>query len=480
MRTETATTAGTPRTVVKENRRAGRARGAGATVPVIDRRRGSAPGHGTSTLDELFGRVAARRPGAVAVENGRHGITYEGAQKRSGRLATAMLRSGVQLGDPVLVHCTDHVQTLVAHLAVLKVGGVCVPVPGGADEGGRERAAAVSGAELVLCSGATRRGWPLPAIVLDDERTWARITPLHIDRSLPRSSATDAAYLLVGREPTAAPTGHLIDHRAWLLALADRARRAGRAESGVLCCQEPGDPDTLTSLWWAISAGGTLYDRQPAVDGAGRGRPMAVGRYTAAVFSPRAYAAVLADAAQRPTARLGTVVLVGEPCPRELVERHFEALPYTKLLAEFAPVDGALPWAAVEHSREDEPLRAEPPNTPPSATPNAEPARAELVRAGAPHPGRLVGSAVPRVRITVRDAAGRAVPSGTVGEIWASGAALPFDRLGVRGAGSGPVAGAPFAVSRYRGRWREDGLLEVTGGRAGGLVRTPERTAEAW
>ncbi|MET9356776.1 AMP-binding protein [Streptomyces sp. NPDC006617] len=388
------------------------------------------------TLDGLFARAAGRRPGATAVEDGSRSMTYEAAGKRSDRLATAILRSGVQLGDPVLVHCTDHVQALVAQLAVLKAGGVCVPVPRGAGAGARGRIAAVSGAELVLCSGATRTHWQRPAVVLDDERTWARVTPLRVDRSLPRSSPTDAAYLIVEQDPAGPPAGHLIDHRAWALALTDRVRRAGRADRGVLCRAEPGGPDTLTSMWWSIAAGGTLHARQTIGTGSGLALPRsAPGRIAAAVFSPQTYAAVLAETARPPARGPGTVVLVGEPCAPGLVDRHFALLPHTRLLAEFSPLDGALPWAAVEH-----------------ASP-----------AGDRPCGQVVGGATARVRITIRDIEGRVVPMGGTGEIWASGAALPFDRLGARSL-SAPL-GTPCAASGRMGRWNDDGLLEVTGPR---------------
>ncbi|MFG2648257.1 AMP-binding protein [Streptomyces sp. NPDC048436] len=387
----------------------------------------------------MFSRAAARRPDATAVEDGWCSVTYDGAEKRSDQLASALLRYGVQLGDPVIVHTSDHVQALVAQLAVLKAGGVCTPVSSDADPRLIARTAGVSGAQLVLCSAANRASWRLPALVLDDSGTMARLSALRVDRSLPRSGPTDAAYLLVEQDQAGRVAGHLIDHKAWLLALADRTRRAGRAERGVLCCQGPGGSSTLTALWWAVSGGGTLYRRQPI---GGGGDPAALAlprdgaRFDAAVFGPTAYAQALAGIERRPSPRLRKVVLIGEPCSRELVERHFRLLPHTPLLAEFSPLGSALPWAVAEH----------------------------LADSGlASQEGLVVGKASPHVRITIRDADGQPVPAGGTGEIWAAGAALPFDHVGVSGAFGAPVRRASFAVSGHLGRWNEDGLLEVTG-----------------
>jgi len=392
------------------------------------------------TLDGLFSRTAARRPDATAVEDGWRSVTYGGAEKRSEQLASALLRHGVQLGDPVIVHTSDHVQALVAQLAVLKAGGVCTPVSSDGDRRLIEGTAAVSGAQLVLCSAENRASWQLPALVLDDSGIMARLSALRIDRSLPRSGPTDAAYLLVEQDRVGRATGHLIDHRAWLLALTDRIRRAGRAERGVLSCQGPGGSTTLTALWWAVSGGSTLSCRRPPPGGRGEFAALALprdgARFDAAVFGPAAYAEVLAGIERRPSAHLRKVVLIGEPCSHELVERHFQLLPHTPLLTEFSPLDSALPWAA-----------------------------AELLADGGRelHQGLVVGKASPHVRITIRDADGQAVPAGTTGGIWAAGAALPFDHLSVYGAFTAPVRRASFAVSGHMGRWTEDGLLEVMG-----------------
>ncbi|MFI2437514.1 AMP-binding protein [Streptomyces sp. NPDC018693] len=394
-------------------------------------RRGALPaaqGHG-GTLDGLFSLMARHRDTGVAVQDEGRSITYGAAERRAAQLATALLRTDVQLGDPVLLHCTDQVQFLVAQLAVLKLGAVCVPVPRDADRATLERCADVSGASLVLCGTALRARWDLPALVLDDPRMWSRISPRRPEASLPHSSRTDAAHLLVEHTDG---TGHLVDHRAWLFSLADRTRRIGPPDRAVAVGQQPGAPEALTGAWWAFGAGVTLTSRRGATPVA----PRPTDQETTAVLRPADYATALDGAVRGAPTRLRTVLLVGEPCPAELVQRHFEMLPRTRLLAEFAPLDGAMPWAAVDHS-------------------------ADGVTSHAPS---VVGGAVSRVRITIRDAEGRTLKDGRTGAIWASGTALPFDRLGTRGLPTGdlPATGS-LAESNYLGRWTEGGALEITG-----------------
>ncbi|MFI9547452.1 AMP-binding protein [Streptomyces sp. NPDC052016] len=413
----------------------------GAGTPTA--RRGSSPAAQAhaGTLDGLFTMMARHRENTVAVQEEGRSVTYGAAEKRAAQLATALLRADVQLGDPVLVHCTDHVQFLVAQLAVLKLGAVCVPVPRDARRAALERCAEVSGASLVLCSTALRARWDLPALVLDDPQVWSRISPRRPEASLPHSSRTDAAHLLV---EDAGGTGHLVDHRAWTFSLADRNRRAGRPNRGVVVCQEPGAAQALSGAWWAFSAGATLCSRRlgpgaaatPAAAGATPAAFRPMDHATTAVLRPADYASALGGAVPGAPTRLRTVLLVGEPCPNDLVRRHFEVMPRTRLLAEFAPLDGAMPWAAVDCS-------------------------AHGVTSPSPC---VVGDAVPRVRITIRDAKGRTLEDGRIGAIWASGTALPFDRLHTRGRPGGDVpATGSLAESNYLGRWNKAGALEITG-----------------
>ncbi|WP_147992584.1 AMP-binding protein [Streptomyces sp. t39] len=390
-----------------------------------------------ATVDGLFAHAAARRPGEVAVVDGGRPLTYGAAQQNASRLASVMLRYGVQLGDPVLVHTADHAQSLVAQLAVLALGGVCVPVPDPAGERERARIAEMSGATLVLCSGVHRERWPLDAMVLDDARTWARIAPVRVDGSLPRSGPDDVAYLLTERADDGGCVGHLVDHRAWLLATGARLRRAGRPGRGVWTGQRPGGARGLAALWWAVSAGSRLNG--PVAPATGRDHAGA-----AAVYGPEEYAEFLAGSRHGAPAGPGTALVIGGALPAGLVERHRDVLPYTRLLAEFSPRDGAMPWTAVD-----------------------------CTSAGGSG-GSGAGSAVPRVRVTVRDEEGRPLPAGGTGQIWAAGTALPFDRLcdGCRE----PAVGhrGSLTYSGYLGRWDGDGTLEITGRAA---PRTPPGSA---
>lgn len=380
------------------------------------------------TLDALFSRAARRRPEAFAVQEGGASLTYAKAELRATQLASVLVHGRVQLGDPVIVHCDDHRQSLVAQLAVLKAGGVCVPVPPGLDGAGLAAVRAVSGASTVLCSRATQDSWPRRCwtLALDDPDSWRRVTAHRTERALPLSHAHEAAYLLIPDERAGGPAGLLVDHRAWRLALTARTRAVGPAAPRVFVSGPPAGPRALSAMWWAFASTGSLCTLPS------RGLPAEpAGTACAAVFSPEEYDAVLDSLRIRPR----VVQLLGGAVPGELVARHFAALPGTRLRAEFAPSGGSLPWAAQEFSPQDCPQRS----------------------AGS------LGTPVPEVRVRVLDRRGRALPAGQEGELCAAGAALPFETIHRPGRTVPPWADAPLLRSGLPGRRTADGALELAG-----------------
>ncbi|MFB8121140.1 AMP-binding protein [Streptomyces sp. NPDC056465] len=379
-----------------------------------------------STLDQVFSATARRYPTRVAVQDGWNQLTYARTDRQATRLASALVRGGVQLGDPLIVHCGNHRHALVAQLAVLKAGGVCVPAPHTARRGALPAAARQTMARAVLCSRSTYdedvRG--IPSLALDDPATWRKIASAPAEPTLPRSAPEGAAYLLPGRGTGPTGPGRLVDHRSWLAAAADRTRRTGGAPLSVTIDEPPLSPVALAATWWACSTAGTLRTAPWQEDAAW---PLTGGRRSAALLTPARYARGLAAASPAGSTPLprgsapgpGTVVLIGGPSSRDLVARHFRARPGTRLWAEFAPDEGAVPWTAQE-----------------------------LFPRDADRPYALgVGSPVPPVLLRVVGPGGAPLPHGRSGELVAVG-----------------PSGLPEDVHRsgWYGLWTPENTLDVT------------------
>ncbi|WP_326595154.1 AMP-binding protein [Streptomyces sp. NBC_01803] len=394
------------------------------------------------TLDQIFARSARRFASRIAVQEGRHRLTYAQAERHATQLASALVRGGAQLGDALIVHCESHRQALVAQLAVLKAGGVCVPVsrsPGGPEV---LRLAEWSGARAILCSRSTyvHGGGPgtrVASLVLDDPATWRKIAGVAAEPALPRSGPEEAAHLVFHRA-----SGRLVDHRTWGSSLAARVRRVGRAARTVIIDEPPMAPLALAAMWWAFAGGGTLRTRSPAVD---LSWPVVGGVSDAVVLSPERYARTLAAAGggrtPGPGREPGTIVLFGGgPCASGLVARHFAVRPGTALWAEFAPRGGPVPWTAQRLLPRD-------------------PARAGHQEVGRP---------VSPVRVRVIGLDGQALPPGRIGEVVAAGPAWPFEDSWRTGRSARAVPGpegASLLSSGWYGRWSSDQTLEVVGRR---------------
>ncbi|WP_412080382.1 AMP-binding protein [Streptomyces sp. SCL15-6] len=58
-------------------------------------------------LDQIFAHTAGNHPNRVAIQDGWHRLTYAQADRQAVRLASALVRGGVQLGDPLVVRCEN-------------------------------------------------------------------------------------------------------------------------------------------------------------------------------------------------------------------------------------------------------------------------------------------------------------------------------------------------------------------------------------
>gem|GEM_PF-343006 len=98
-----------------------RASSAAPTVPV------SAGRHAVST-QSLFEREVTRSAHAIAVQDATRTVTYAEAEREANQLAHALIARGAHIGDRVAVSLPRSVDAVIALLAILKCGGVYVPI----------------------------------------------------------------------------------------------------------------------------------------------------------------------------------------------------------------------------------------------------------------------------------------------------------------------------------------------------------------
>jgi len=162
-----------------------------------------------------FYEVAEKFPNRIALTSDTGEFTYAELNELSNRIAHLLLERGLKKGDFVAIFMERSVETVVSLLAVLKAGGVYVPIdPDYPDERVRYMLQD-SGAPFVL----TKTAWVDTLIGLSQ----AEVLP--IDRSLSDYStanlevdttADDLAYVIYTSGSTGQPKGTLLAHRGVL------------------------------------------------------------------------------------------------------------------------------------------------------------------------------------------------------------------------------------------------------------------------
>ncbi|HEY8371301.1 MAG TPA: amino acid adenylation domain-containing protein [Pseudonocardiaceae bacterium] len=171
-------------------------------------------------IHRIFERHAAATPHATAVEHDGRRLTYAELNAAANRLARLLRRDGVRCGDPVLLLLDRDEHVVTSLLAVLKAGGVYVPLDPGYPDGRIARIVQGSGAGVVLTRlchvDRIRRRWPaLTVVALDDPQVEERIAAEPGENLELPLTGDEPAYILYTSGSTGVPKGVMVEHRAF-------------------------------------------------------------------------------------------------------------------------------------------------------------------------------------------------------------------------------------------------------------------------
>ncbi|AEW99756.1 non-ribosomal peptide synthetase [Streptantibioticus cattleyicolor] len=199
--------------------------------------------------------LTAWPPGAVAVRcDGRPPVTYAELDARCARLGDRLRERGVGPETVVAVSVTERADTLVALLAILRVGGVYLPLDTTAPVERRRQVLADSGATVVLRDG------PHPGA-----------EPVAEGRADPPAAGTDptdadTAYLLYTSGTTGRPKGVCVPRGALAAHLRDMAERLELvADDRVLWFAAPHVDVALEQALTPLIVGATVVTRGPGL-----------------------------------------------------------------------------------------------------------------------------------------------------------------------------------------------------------------------
>ena len=402
---------------------------------VLSRWSGAGVGAPVGVAPQLLATAVAADPDAVAVIDGTRKVSYRELDEWSTRLARLLIDAGVGPERAVGVAMDRCVERVVAWWAVVKAGGVFVPVDQAHPV---ERIAAVLDAVAAVCvlscgsdtaAGAGKR----PVVRIDglDVSRWNAEAITDADR-LAALGVDNTAYVIFTSGSTGAPKGVAVTHAGLLgWVAAQRVTFGLGADARVLMVSAPTFDASICEWLLAVGLGAALVVAPPGVYA---GEPL-----TALLQSQRVNAAFLTPTvlSSLDRARLDgfdKLMIGGEACPAELVAAW---APGRRMFNVYGPTETTI-WVTAA------PLSA-----------------GQRVSIGAPIPG---------VCALVLDARLNPAPVGVVGELYVGGPALAQGYMGRVDLTAERFVANPFGdpgTRMYRTgdlmRWTRDGTLDFVG-----------------
>ena len=389
-------------------------------------------------VTEHIAARAVATPDAVAVAAEGRTLTYGELDARATDLARHLQERGTAPNTFVGIHMTRSPEMIVAILGVLKAGAAYLPLPPSYP---RERLSFMledAGAPLVLtraADGADFAADTAEVLVLEE-------LAAPDDVPLEREPAPgDLAYVIYTSGSTGLPKGVPISHGNLAASTGARFDHYEHPVTGYLLLSSFAFDSSVPGIFWTLCQGGRLVlpPEHFEEDITELGRLIAQHGTSHLLGLPSVYSLILEHARPGQLDSLTTVIVAGEACPRELVERHYATLPTVALHNEYGPTEGTV-WSTVHDCA-----------------------------AGARRPQVPIGRPVPGVDVYILDEAGRPAAIGLAGELHIGGVQLSPGYLGRPDLNAEKFIADPFRGEGRlyrtgdRARFLSDGTIEFLG-----------------
>ncbi|MFI0355758.1 amino acid adenylation domain-containing protein [Actinomadura sp. 9N407] len=392
-----------------------------------------------TVLTDLFAGAAPDDATAVIAPDGGT-LTFGELHARANRLAHWLRSQRVGPETPVAICAERSPELVVGVLAVLKAGGVYMPLDPDHPWQRLSGLVAGSGARLVLTQAhlsGRLRNLPARLVPLEEDGAWRDLPddePARVNRP------GDAAYLLYTSGTTGKPKAVVTTHEAIVNRL--EWMRRSLPPGAVVLHKTPISFDvSVWELCLPPACGAALALARPG----GHREPSYLRdlvkerRVTTAHFVPSMLAAFLAAEGVEECRSLRRVICSGEELPRDLAARCADRLPEAELHNLYGPAEAAIDVSA---------WRCEP-------------------QAAGPVP---IGRPVPNTALYVLDERMALVPAGVPGELHIAGVQLARGYHGRPGRTAASFVANPFGPPGSRlyrtgdlARWRRDGAIEFLG-----------------
>ncbi len=342
------------------------------------------------TIHQLIEAQVQQTPDALAVVFEGQTLTYDELNQRAEHLANLLRSKRVTPGDRIALCLKPSLDRIVSILAVLKAGAAYVPLDPAYPVERLKYCLEDTSPKFLLTQGAI----PLPE---------TSVAVLYLEGLLlypsppcpltPSPKPDDLAYIIYTSGSTGNPKGVMVSHQNLVQSTTARTHVYPESVGRYLLLSSIAFDSSVAGIFWTLCQGGTLVlpperieqDLQQLAD------LIAHQQITHTLCVPTLYSLLLESADAQQLAKLRTVIVAGEACPRALVQNHYAKLPATDLYNEYGPTEATV-WC----------------------TASRIPAQNESGPVA-------IGRAIPNTQIYLLDKRLKPMPTGAIGEIYVGG-----------------------------------------------------------
>ncbi|MEH2406856.1 non-ribosomal peptide synthetase [Nostoc sp.] len=305
------------------------------------------------SIHHLFEEQAERTPNNIAVVFSDKKLTYYELNARANKMARYLQRLGVEKEVLVGICVERSLEMIVGILGILKAGGAYIPLDPNYPS---ERLTFIlenTKTPVLLTQQRLLSGLPThnaQTICLDT--AW-EIIAQESQENLPlKTHNENLAYVIYTSGSTGKPKGVQIAHRHLVNSTTARITYYQEPVSSFLLLSSFAFDSSVAGLFWTLCSGGILCLPQEGLQlDIPKLLELIVENHVSHLLSlPSLYTILLEESKPEQLASLRTVIVAGESCPVELVQRHHQLLSKPSLFNEYGPTEGTV-WSSVYHCR---------------------------------------------------------------------------------------------------------------------------------